>query len=186
MRLVVAIVLLLSPWLYSDSIQKTSELMLSQYFGNEVKTVFSYFVIPPELKNRVEHNAKQRFFKDKIYYWKISNSDSTIGFALLDNVMGKAMPITLLVVFDANGHTINTDIIKYRESIGGEVSNPRWLKQFNGLSQREIMDPNIRIDGISGATISVNAVSKGIKKLCLLFPDVKKYSISKESENPHE
>lgn len=176
MRTVIVITLLLSFGLYANSIQETCEASLLHYFGSEAKLKFSYFPIPPALKLGIEQTARQRFFKDKIYYWKISDHDSTVALAALDNVMGKAMPITILVIFDKQGRILKSEIVKYRESIGGEVSNSRWLKQFIGLSQADFLDPKTRIDGISGATISVQSVSKGVKKLSLLFSEIKKHA----------
>lgn len=162
--------------LYGNSIQEACETTLSNYFGLEANLEFAYFPIPPDIKLEVEKTAKQRFFKDKIYYWVISKDDSSIALATLDNVMGKAMPITLLVIFDNEGTILKSEVIKYREAIGGEISNPRWLKQFSGLNQTDLLDPKTRIDGISGATISVKSVSKGFKKLSLLFPEIKKHA----------
>lgn len=176
MKPVFVMALMLSTGLYANSIQEASEATLSNYFGSNATLRFSYFPIPPEIKRGVEQAAEQRFFKDKIYYWTISDGDSMVGLAALDNVMGKAMPITILVIFDNEGIILKSEIVKYREAIGGEVSNKRWLKQFIGLSQTDLLDPKTRIDGISGATISVKSVSKGFKKLTLLFPEIKKHA----------
>lgn len=173
MKPVFITLLLLVTQLYANNIQANSERSLNQYFGDEAIIEFSYFEIPAAEKGEIEQASHQHFFRDKIHYWSISKNDSLVGIAALDNVMGKAMPITFLVIFDMSGVILKSDIIRYRESIGGEVSNPRWLKQFTGLDQQDIIDPKIRIDGISGATISVKSISKGIKKLSLLFPSLK-------------
>jgi len=166
-------VLLMASCLQGASIRTSSEERLVQHFGQEASYEFSYFLIPADLKTKIEQTTRQHFFKDKVYYWKVTRRDSTVGFAILDNVMGKAMPITFLVIFDDQGRVLSSDIIKYREAIGGEVSNPRWLKQFSNMEQKDFLDPHLRVDGISGATISVNSVSKGIMKLGLLFPEIK-------------
>ena len=177
MRAILVLAVLFSSGLHAASIQETCEKSLKQYFGNDAGLKFSSFPIPPDIKLSVEQASKQRFFKDKIYYWSISVNDSTVALAALDNVMGKAMPISIFVIFDEEGLILKSEIVKYREAIGGEVVNSRWLKQFIGLNQADLVDPNTRIDGISGATISVKAVTKGFKKLSLLFPDIKKHSL---------
>lgn len=134
---------------------------------------FSVYEISDENKISIERAVKQRFFREKVHLWKISKHDSTIAYAVLDNVVGKVMPITFLVVFDLSGKIILAEIVKYREAIGGEISNPGWLKQFKGYSVIQSRDLDTQVDGISGATISVNSVTQGVEKLCLLFPHMK-------------
>jgi len=56
--------------------------------------------------------------------------------------------------------------VKYREEHGGAVTNSDWNKQFVGMNRDSDFT---EIDGISGATISVNAIKKGVQKLTLLF-----------------
>jgi Na+-transporting NADH:ubiquinone oxidoreductase subunit NqrC len=48
----------------------------------------------------------------------------------------------------------------YRENYGGEIGSKRWLKQFIGMTE-----PKNYVDGISGATISVNSMKYSINKL---------------------
>ena len=83
------------------------------------------------------------------------------------------MPITFMVILDKNGSIINTSIIKYREAYGGEVGNERWLAQFVNRNNNSSYKVGKNIDGITGATISVNSLSKGIQKIVLLFSHIK-------------
>ena len=126
--------------------------------------------IPIKVINEIEKKSRQRFFKPNLHIWKIYNDSSMIGIAILDNVIGKSMPISFLVLFDNYGKILNTEIIKYREPYGGEISSRRWLNQFSNKIDSSSFKVGAEIDGISGATISVNSVSKGIKKITLLFP----------------
>ena len=75
---------------------------------------------------------------------------------------------TFMVIFNKQGSIIQTDIVKYRETIGGEIQNKSWIDQFISLNNKSNFSPGGDIDGISGATISVNAVRKGVQKLTLL------------------
>lgn len=143
-----------------------------------IQTTFSHYdslphiiwIIPSKIKNQIESQVKQRFFKDNLHIWEIYKNNSQIGTAILDNVLGKSMPISFLVIFDINGEIVKTDIIKYREPYGGEISSRNWLNQFENFNNTSSYNVGSGIDGISGATISVNSISKGIHKLALLFP----------------
>ncbi len=121
----------------------------------------------------VENQVKQKFYRDKLYYWTISQDDTTIAYAFLDNVIGKSMPITFLVILNVNGNIINTNVIKYREAYGGEVGNKGWLQQFLYRNNNSSYNIGKDINGISGATISVKSMSKGIRKITTLFTLIK-------------
>ncbi len=111
----------------------------------------------------------QKFFRKEVNCWHIINDDSTQYYAILDNVKGKSLPITFLTIFDENKQVYDSEIIKYREGYGGEVANKSWLNQFINYTDSSNYNVGGAISGISGATISVNSVSKGIYKLSILI-----------------
>ena len=51
--------------------------------------------------------------------------------------------------------------------------NKNWLAQFTHFNDTTDFKVGKNIDGISGATISVNSLSKGIQKMAVLFPFIK-------------
>jgi Na+-translocating ferredoxin:NAD+ oxidoreductase RnfG subunit len=157
-------------YLLAGEIRDKSESIINTFAGHEAILRFQKLVINPKQKKEIENQVRQRFLKNFVYVWKINQGDSLKGYAVLDNVYGKSMPITFLVVFDTTGKILETNIIKYREAYGGQISNPSWLKQFTGKTIESDFKKGKDIDAISGATISVNAITKGIKKLVLLFP----------------
>jgi Na+-translocating ferredoxin:NAD+ oxidoreductase RnfG subunit len=83
------------------------------------------------------------------------------------------MPITFLVIYDTSGKILNSQVIKYREPYGGEIANKKWNNQFVGRSEISDYVVGDEVDGISGATISVYSMTKGVMKLSLLFPLIK-------------
>jgi len=141
-----------------------TESMIYDHYGDSVSVLFKKISIPKEIKLHAETNARLRFIRDQIYIWEISSNEEMIGLAYLDNVKGKSQPITFVVFFDSNGRVLKSHIVKYREPIGGEVANHHWLKQFYGKSWESDYQVGTDIDGISGATISVNAVTRGIHR----------------------
>ena len=123
-----------------------------------------------QMKKEVENQVKQKFYRNKLYYWTISQDDTSIAYAILDNVIGKSMPITFMVILNIDGDIINTNVVKYREAYGGEVGNKGWLQQFINFNNNSDYNIGKDIDGISGATISVKSISKGMKKITTLYP----------------
>jgi transcriptional regulator of nitric oxide reductase len=96
---------------------------------------------------------------------RVSRSDSLLGFAQVGNVTGKDQPITFLVATDAQDRLKDVDILVYREPYGGEVAYDAWRKQFRGKSAADSLRVGREIRSISGATISVHAVTLGVRRL---------------------
>ena len=139
---------------------------------NETVTITEHkFAIPSTAKKEIQNTVKQKFYRDKVYYWTIEKKEGT-DYALMDNVLGKSMPMTFIVIFNETGEIKHSSLIKYRESYGGEVKSKTWLNQFNGMRQDSLYKFPANIAGISGATISVNSMTRGISKLSLLLPYV--------------
>lgn len=152
----------------SDRVAKS----ISKNFGVDVKFQVEKMNIPKEIKFEIEKTVKQKFYKNYAYVYKISRNDSILATAILDNVYGKVMPITFMVYFDKNGKILKSEVIKYREQYGGTITNPKWNKQFIGKDFQSDFIPSRGVDGISGATISVNSISRGIFKLTLLYNEL--------------
>jgi len=86
--------------------------------------------------------------------------------------IGKELPITVGVVIE-NSEIVAVDILVYRESRGWEVHLPAFRAQFVGVSlaNKPVKSTDVpvldeSIDGISGATLSVRALT-GITRLAL-------------------
>ena len=95
---------------------------------------------------------------------RISRGDSLLGFAAVRNVQGKDQPITFLVAIDPDDRLKDVDILVYREPYGGEVAYDAWRKQFRSKTAADPLQVGRDIRSISGATISVNAVTMGVRQ----------------------
>lgn len=95
-------------------------------------------------------------------YW----SDAHRSVWILEEI-GKEEPITAGVVV-VDGHIDHVRVLVYRESRGGEVREPAFVKQFQGagLAKADRLDRDI--DGIVGATLSVRAMER-MARLALYF-----------------
>ncbi|RTL50414.1 MAG: FMN-binding protein [Rhodocyclaceae bacterium] len=81
--------------------------------------------------------------------------------------IGKEEVITAGFVVQ-DGHIEQTRVLTYRESRGDEIRYPAFLNQFQGATLADDNHLNRRIDGISGATLSVNAMVR-MSRLALYF-----------------
>ena len=102
---------------------------------------------------------------DTMAVYRLSRGDSLLGFAAVGNVIGKDQPITFLVAIDPQDRLKDVDILVYREPYGGEVAYEPWRRQFRGKSAADSLRVGREIRSISGATISVHAVTLGVRRL---------------------
>jgi hypothetical protein len=85
--------------------------------------------------------------------------------------VGKDLPITVGVVVERN-YIDSIRVLTYRENRGGEVATPAFTDQFNGIELTPDGALNKQIDGITGATLSVRALSRLATLALYLHTDV--------------
>jgi hypothetical protein len=101
---------------------------------------------------------------DSARVYRVSRGGALLGFAQVRNVKGKDQPITYLVATDSTDALRDIDILVYREPRGGEVAYEPWRKQFRGKTSEAPLQVGKDIRNVSGATISVNAVTRGVRR----------------------
>lgn len=156
---------------FGSDIRNQCEDYIAEVMGPGTRTQFTKIVIPEDIRRSIEIKCGQMFSAPHIYMWQIFNSDSLCGYALLDNVQGKLLPITFIVIFNRTNTVTGCSVIKYRENHGREVTGRSWLDQFRGKNSNAPMQVGNDIDAISGATISANSVANGVRKLSLFLKE---------------
>lgn len=114
------------------------------------------------LRKQVEEILAHKYSGRRIRYWKKDQRSVWV----LDEI-GKKKPITTGIVIDSN-RISQIKVLVFRETRGWEVRYPFFTKQFTDsqLTNDNTLDRNI--DGISGATLSVRAMTK-LARIALLL-----------------
>ena len=104
-----------------------------------------------------------------IRIWRATRNGVLIGHVFVDEVIGRQNLITYAVGIDRDGALRNLEIMAYRESHGSEVRNPAWRAQFN--QRKDLAQVRFRADikNISGATLSSEHVTEGVRWLMALW-----------------
>jgi len=103
-------------------------------------------------------------YVDSAEVYRVSRDGTLLGFAQVRNVKGKDQPITYLVATDSADALRDVDILTYREPYGGEVAYEPWRRQFRGKTAGAPLQVGKDIRNVSGATISTNAVTRGVRR----------------------
>ena len=93
---------------------------------------------------------------------------SFLGYAIVSEEIGKFRPITFMVGIDTEFAVRGAAVLVYRESRGGQVRQPRFLRQYRGKGLDDPIRINRDIVNITGATLSVRSLNFGVRKLLAL------------------
>lgn len=127
----------------------------------EVKTLW----LDAQLQSKIKAILDHQYPKLRLRYWSRESGDKKQSVWFLDEI-GKELPISFAVNI-INNRVQLIKVLKFRESRGGEIRMQSFTDQFNGIGVKENkLDKSI--DGITGATMSVNAMKK-ITKLALML-----------------
>ena len=151
-RLVLLISLMLSSLAVSArGVYQTDEEFLNHAFNNEVprsKVVWN----KGELRKSISDILGHDYAGLRIRYWQKDNRSSWV----LEEI-GKEKPITFGVTV-VDGKVEQVKVLAFRESRGDEIRYPAFTRQFE-LAELENNKLNRHVDGISGATMSVRAMT---------------------------
>ena len=121
---------------------------------------------------KIEKNAKAVFNIEGLSFSEIrniSNPGTTrffkindLGYLAFDQAPSKFHKFEYYIIFDEKGEILEVEVLNYNENYGAEICNKRWLKQFHQINTSSFFEYNTTVDGISGATISVQSISTHI------------------------
>jgi hypothetical protein len=134
----------------------STDEFLSQVFGSSVPAAEKMWISAEQRQVAVNSIGLGRP-PIRVHYWREGKRSAWI----LQEV-GKEKPITIGVGLNA-GQVETVRILAFRESRGWEVKYPYFTEQFSGATADENNRLDRRIDGITGATLSVNAVQKVVR-----------------------
>ncbi len=107
-----------------------------------------------------------------LIFYRGYRGDTLIKTALVDDIKGKHLPITFMVVISPEGRVMEVEVLAYREEYGYQIGNRRFLKNFRGKGADDPIKPGKDVPNIAGATISVRSISLGVKRALIIYREV--------------
>jgi hypothetical protein len=121
---------------------------------------------------KIEKNVKAVFNIEELNFFEIRNTSSLeatrffkindLGYLAFDQAPSKFHKFEYYIIFDTKGEIVKVEVLNYNENYGAEICNKRWLKQFHQINTSSFFTYNTTVDGISGATLSVQSISTHI------------------------
>ncbi|QSX31747.1 FMN-binding protein [Shewanella cyperi] len=136
----------------ADEIYQSNDDFIRQSLGELPKAQVLW--LSDKQKSDIEEILAHKFNKFRVRYWAKPSQSVWI----LEEI-GKESPITVGIHVD-QGHIVRTKVLVYRESRGDEVRHDFFTDQFKSATLTDNLQLDKTIDGITGATLSVRALTK--------------------------
>ena len=162
---------LLSNLSHAEEQVLTQEAFIQEAFGTEAPEL-SVLWVTKSVAAQAEKILGHKPIQLRQRYWKTAHK--TVW--LFDEI-GKEEPISAGFVVE-DGKIASAKVLVYRESRGWEIKYPAFLKQYIGAQLKNGSMLSNNIDGISGATLSVSAMTR-MARLALLFDELSKDAANK-------
>jgi len=104
------------------------------------------------------------FWEAEYHIFTVRRGERVLGFTVVVEEIGKHRPITFAVGVNPDATVRDVAVLAYREPYGGDVKERRFLKQFAGKTAAAPLLPYRDIQNIAGATLSVEATGRAVKK----------------------
>lgn len=136
---------------WADTVYLAPDDFLRQTFSDVPQP--SLLWLDNNTQTKLTNALGHRYPQARLRYWRVANKTAWI----LDEI-GKEYPITAgFVVVD--NHIERAQLLIYRESRGDEIRLPAFLRQFiDATLDNDKLSK--KIDGITGATLSVDAMRR--------------------------
>ena len=135
------------------------DAFLTETFSSSVPEP-ELLTVTPQMQRDIARILRHSYRAQRLRYWR--EGARTVW--ILEEI-GRYRPITVGFVV-SEGAIDTVRVLIYRESHGWEVRHDFFTNQFKGLTLDEQSNLSGRIDGISGATLSVNAL-RNLARLAL-------------------
>lgn len=154
---------------YKFQIFVEEEEALAKVFAGCDKIESEFLTLTSEGREYFKELLKRPDLETTFQVYIGKKGDVISRYAIITEEMGCFHPITWILSTNTEGRILDIAVMVYRESRGHEVSRKRFLKQFGGKSIKDSLSTNKDIIRITGATVSVQAVCRGVRKCLLLF-----------------
>lgn len=161
------ILILFSTQGFAELLMTRDEALETAFPGNNSVEKISIFLNEDQV-DEIEKISRAKI-DSKIYiFYKFSNGDDSLGYAVLDTHLLRTKSETVMYVIGSDGRLINAEILAFFEP-SEYMQSEKWLMLF----ENEKLNNELRIDrdvpNITGATITSHAFTESVRKVLAIY-----------------
>ncbi|WP_167963103.1 FMN-binding protein [Saonia flava] len=134
---------------------------LQKKVDSAIKTTYAieaYNLDPIKVSDRINRDTKAELGGDNLF--KVHSAKEFVGYIYVGEAPSMKKVFDYVILFNPDLTIKKSKVLIYREDYGLQIGSQRWLKQFIGLSIMDSVVYEETIDGIAGATISANSMTR--------------------------
>jgi Na+-translocating ferredoxin:NAD+ oxidoreductase RnfG subunit len=151
-------------------VHMTKEEALRTHFPGAVIERSTAFLTEAE-RLAIQRSARAMVESKVVTYYVARQAGRVIGTAFFETQTIRTMPATYMVVVDPDTSVRAVEMLAFYEPPDYHPSD-RWLQQFNGRSADQDLYLKRGIHAISGATLTAQTVTDGVRRLLTTYTEV--------------
>ncbi len=126
------------------------------------------FILKDAELERAQRMARTRIDSKLFTFYVGRKKGQILGYAAIESHTVRTLPATILVVLSPEGKVRSTVVLAFHEPLE-YMPSKRWLGQFHQKGISPELWPGGEIAGILGSTLTVHAISGGVRKVLAFF-----------------
>ncbi len=164
----ISVLLLISIQPGHAQVFKTQQQALQEAFPDsdsiERKTLF----LTDEQVNQIQRLAKTKLESKIVTYYVEGKADSITGYAFFESNIVRTKPETFIVVLDKKARLKFVEVLAFYEPLD-YLPTSNWFALFTDKILSDKLWPKRDIHNITGATLSVQAITQGVRKMLAIY-----------------
>ncbi|NIR49221.1 FMN-binding protein [candidate division KSB1 bacterium] len=147
---------------------KTQQEVLTQAFPEETTITRKVLFLKDEQVEKIQDLAKTKVESKIITYYVGSKADSILGYVFFETQVVRTKPTTFVVIINPDSTVRSVEILAFYEPLD-YLPTDNWFELFESNSLNPDLWPRRDIHAITGATLSVRALTFGVRKILSIF-----------------
>ncbi len=166
----VTLLFVLFPCASTAEIYLTQDQALDIILESDTEHIYDPKPVSAEVAQMLRERKLETSQPQKTAHFFVGKRNGLVtGYALIDNEIGKHLPITYIVGISPAGKVTRVEMMVFREIRGWEPRERRFMKQFEEKSKDDTLKVGDSIRNVTGATLSARAITKGVSRALLLW-----------------
>lgn len=146
----------------------TQSEALARAFPNATKTLRRTLFLTQAQTEAIEKAAQSKLESKLVTFYVDSTASGPTGYVFFDKSTVRTKDEVLMIVLTREGAVAAVEVLAFYEPFD-YLPPPRWLKLFQEKILNDNLWPNRDIHAITGATLSVRAVTFSVRRVLATF-----------------
>jgi len=161
--------LLALPLLLGATVYHTEDEAVAIAFPTATRVDTRNVVLSEDVRARVSEQVGYPIKERLVVLREAWQGETLLGRAFCLDEIGKTLPFRFLVALRPDGAVEQVLVLTYRESRGQEIERATFRSQYEGKSLADPIRRGDDIRNVSGATISVDSLSRGVRRALAIW-----------------